>query len=155
MKKKSVNLVASLKYLLLCHAFIMSCTNANSSHTVDRIKSISISTNGGQLGYYRRLLIMPDTLYFEQGLRVDTSHRKSIKKINTQYQLEELISTNQLTGFSKIISGKSRQPFDGIDTEVVIRTYNTEIKVRNGGSDKLWLNVVSSINKIIEKEFKE
>lgn len=154
MKNAQVSLVTSLKYLMVGCVFLISCSTSNPSHKMDKIKSISISTMGGQLGYYRTLRITPDTLYYEQGSHANPSHNKSIKKINTQYQLEEVIPANQLTNFSKIISGKSRQPVDGTDTIIVVSTDSTEMKITNAGNDELWQSVLVKINAIIEKEFK-
>lgn len=152
MEKISVKLVISL-YLMLCCALLISCSTPNPTQKMDKIKSISISTFGGQLGYHRTVKITPDTLYYERGSHANPSHDKSVKKINAQYRLEEIISENQLMDFSKIISGKSRQPVDGTDTEVVIRTDSAETKVRNAQNDKLWHSVVVKINAIVDKEF--
>jgi len=134
--------------------FLFSCSGANQSHKVEKIKSISISTFGGERGYFQSLIITPDTLYYELGSSIDPANNKSIKKMNSQYKFEDLISANQLTSFSNITSGKSQLPVDGTDTEITVKTDSSEFKVRNAGNNGKWLAVQAKMNNIIEREFK-
>lgn len=153
MEKLLKNSFNSLKYLLIS-VFLFSCSAANQVQKTEKIQSVSISTYGGQMGYHQSLKLTADTLYYDIGSRLDTLGNKIIKKLNTQYKLEDIIATNQLDNFSKITSGKSRLPVDGSDTAITIKTDSAEFKVINGNGDLVAV-IVANLNAIIEKEFKK
>ncbi len=93
--KNLLFILISTSLFLGLATLIFSCSGANQSHKVEKIKSISISTFGGERGYFQSLVITPDTLYYELGSSVDSANNKSIKKVNNQYKLEDLIAANQ------------------------------------------------------------
>ncbi len=153
MKNLLFILISTFLFLGLA-TLIFSCSGVNQSHKVEEIKSISISTFGGERGYFQSLVITPDTMYYELGSSVDPANNKSIKKVNNKHKLEDLISANQLTSFSNITSGKSLLPVDGTDTEIMIKTDSSEFKVRNAENNGKWLAIQAKMNTIIEREFK-
>ncbi|TCD12118.1 hypothetical protein EZ449_03620 [Pedobacter frigidisoli] len=122
---------------------------------MEKIQYISITSWGGERGYHRSLQITSDSLFYEFGSAVDTVNNINIKKINSHYKLEDFIAVNELINFSKMQSGESRQPVDGTDTEITIKTDTTEFKVTNAGNNNLWHSVMEKMNAIIEKEFKK
>lgn len=131
-------------------------TNNNiNEHKVDAeiIKSISISTFGGEMGYYQSLKITTDSLYYNFNLEVDTTKRKSEKKINSHYKLEDIVNANQLINFAKIKNGESRQPVDGTDTEIEIKTNQKTYSIVNGEGNISWQTIEIAISKILNNEF--
>ncbi|MCD0488877.1 hypothetical protein LPB86_11595 [Pedobacter sp. MC2016-14] len=153
MKKPHLIFIKTAKFLGIS-ILLFSCSGANQLHKSEKIKSISISTFGGERGYFQSLVITPDTLYYELGSSVDTANNKSIKKINSRYKFEDIISENQINGFSTITNGKSLLPVDGTDTEITIKTDSSDFKVRNAEHSRKWLTVQAKMNTILEKEFK-
>lgn len=150
-----MNQIACSSLMLACCAFFFSCSSANQVGQQEKIQSISISAFGGELGYHRSLLITSDSIFYELGSAIDTINNKAVKKRNSQYKLEDIMTTNQLAKFSKITNGQSRQPVDGTDTSITIKTDSTEFKVTNGFKDNLWRSVMGKMNAIIDKEFNE
>lgn len=146
----SINIAIFLSLSIL----IFSCSDANQPHSMEKIKSVSISTFGGERGYFQSLIITPDTLYYESGSSVNTADNKSRKKNNSRYKFEDIISANQLSSFSNITSGKSLLPVDGSDTEITIKTDIYEVSVRNAGNNGNWLDIQDKMNSILEREFK-
>lgn len=146
----SINIAIFLSLSIL----IFSCSGANQPHSMEKIKSVSISTFGGERGYFQSLIITPDTLYYESGSSVNTADNKSRKKNNSRYKFEDIISANQLSSFSNITSGKSLLPVDGSDTEITIKTAISEVSVRNAGNNGNWLAIQDKMNSILEREFK-
>ena len=152
MKNTRFILIETVKFLGIS-ILLFSCSGANQPHKVEKIKSISISTFGGERGYFQSLVITPDTLYYELGSSVDTANNKSIKKINSQYKFEDIVSENQITSFAKITSGKSFLPVDGTDTEITVKTDGSDYKVRNAAHSRKWLSIQAKLQTILAKEF--
>lgn len=122
-------------------------------HT-DKIKSISISTNGGDMGFSQTLKITADSLYFDFNLAVNAAKKRKQRKSNTFFKLEDIIGATQLINFSKTINGASRQPVDGTDTEIIIITEHHKYSVINGEEDNNWNRIKELLYAIINKEFK-
>ncbi|RZL39305.1 MAG: hypothetical protein EOP00_27870 [Pedobacter sp.] len=144
----------SLKYVLIS-IFLLSCSQVNQTQPMEKLQYISITSWGGENGYHRSLQITADSLFYEFGSAVDTVNNVNIKKVNSRYKLEDFIAAKELTDFSKIQSGESRQPVDGTDTEIKIKTDKTEYKVINAGNNSKWRNIENKLSAIIETEFKE
>ncbi len=142
-----------LIYILL----IISCkgtTEKNTENINHKIKSITISTYGGQMGYFQSLKITKDSLFFNFNLAVDESKKRTQNKLNINYKLGEIISKTELISFPKIINGESMQPVDGTDTKIMIETKENNYSVINAKNNKIWRNTKEKMNQILDKEFK-
>lgn len=153
--KKLPSALISINYLLVFIMLIVSCSGTTPAQKMENITSISMTAWGGELGYHRSLVITPDTLHYELGSSVDTTNNISSKKSNGQYKLDDIISANQLAKFAKIASGESRQPVDGTDTEIKIKTNLKEYSVINAGNNNLWRGILIRMDAIVDREFKE
>ncbi len=144
-----------MKILLLMFICFVSCTQNSHENRIknEKIKYISISSYGGEMGYKRTFKITTDSLYFEYSLAVDNTKRRSERKRNSIYKLEDIISLNDLSSFSSIKDGESRQPVDGSDTKIVIDTKQGNYIVINAESSSIWEKIREKTNFIIDKEF--
>jgi preprotein translocase subunit YajC len=146
---KSILLLFTVFAFLLCKP-----QDKKSIKNNEEIKSISISTFGGEMGYMQRLKITHDSLYYDYNLSVDSTKKRTENKLNANYKLENIISLKQLANFSKILNGKSRQPVDGTDTEIIIKTKQKTYTVINAESSDIWRTVETRLAQIINSEFK-
>ena len=142
---------------ILCTVFaFLSCKpqDKKSIKNNEEIKSISISTFGGEMGYMQSLKITHDSLYYDYNLSVDSTKKRTENKLNTNYKLENIINLKQLANFSKIINGKSRLPVDGTDTKIVIETKHKTYTVINAEGSDIWQTLETRLGQIINSEFK-
>lgn len=124
---------------------LQSCT---STAQKTNIKSISVSTYGGDRGYSRTVKITKDSIFGETSVAVDSTENSSSKKLNTQYKLQDFVSDAQLNELSKVKSGRSNQPVDGTDTSLIIESDKKTFTITNGESSGLWSKIVDKINSL-------
>ncbi|WP_300673320.1 hypothetical protein [Soonwooa sp.] len=122
---------------------LLSCTPTAQK---TNIKSISVSTYGGDRGYSRSVKITKDSIFSDTSIAVDSTENSSSKKLNTQYKLQDLVSDAQLDELNIIKNGESRQPVDGTDTSLIIETDKKTLTITNGESSGLWRKIVDKIN---------
>jgi hypothetical protein len=148
-------------FIIILYILLSSCSqnnnnvnNMNGNKIEDEIiKSISISTYGGEMGYYQSLKLTADSLYYNFDLAVDSTKRRSEIKVNRHYKLEDIVNSNQLINFVKIKNGESRQRVDGTDTKIEIKTNKNTHAVINRESNNSWQNIEIVISKILNDEF--
>lgn len=147
-----------MKHSILIALAIVSCSHKTEEQkiikTENPVKSVSIASFGGQLGYSTSMKITKDSLYYDLNVAVDSTKRKHIQKPNTSYKLEDLINPDHIVSFSKVKNGESRQPVDGIDTEITIETDKNRYAVINGWDDKVWQKTNQKMEEILYKEFR-
>lgn len=81
----------------------------------EKIESINVTTEGGNLGYFRNIRVNKDSVSSIQR-QADNDHlNKSHKRAITPSEWNKLISEIDLSSVSKIKNYPSYQPFDGID----------------------------------------
>lgn len=137
---------------------MIGCSQKTEEHKISKkenpTKSISIKNFGGHLGSSTSLKITKDSLYYSFNLEVGSVESKHIVKPNTSYKLEDIINPDQIINFSKLTDGKSRQPVDGIDTEITIETDKNKSSVMNAWDNEIWQKTNHKMQDIIYKEFR-
>ena len=122
----------------------------------EKIVSIDITTEGGNLGYFRNIRVNKDSVSSIQR-QADTDHlNKSHKRAITSTEWNKLISEIDLSSVSKIKNDPSYQPFDGIDDIWEIKTSTRTYRVINGKKDtdnyKSLEAVYSQLEELIQKK---
>ncbi|MCD9854906.1 hypothetical protein LUD75_09330 [Epilithonimonas sp. JDS] len=117
------------------------------------VKSVSIATFGGQMGYSISMKITKDSLYYDFNIAMDSTKRKHIEKPNIVYKLEDLINPDNIVRFSRVKDGESRQPVDGTDMEITIETDKDKYTVINAWDDEVWQKTNKKMQDIMYKEF--
>lgn len=146
----------SISILLILIVFSFSCfqKNKESNTNNNKIKSISILTYGGEMGYSQSLKLTKDSLHFSFNIAVDSTRKRNEKKLNKLYKLDDIVSLAEAMSFSKIVDGKSRLPVDGTDTKIIIETGEKEYSIINGDNNEIWRRIEVEMASIINKEFK-
>lgn len=146
-----------MKHLSLSAFIIFSCTHKTEEQRIvkseNHVKSVSIATFGGEMGYSRSMKITGDSIYYDLNIAMDSTKRKHISKPNLSYALENIINPDQITRFSEVTDGKSLQPVDGTDTEITIETDKNKYAVINGWDAEIWQKTNRKMQTIITKEF--
>jgi len=146
-----------MKCLILSAFVIIGCSQKAEELKISKkenpVKSVSIASFGGQLGYSTSIKITRDSLYYDLNMEVDSTKRKHIQKPNISYKLEDLINPDQIMSFSKVKNGESRQPVDGTDTEITIETDKNKHSVINAWDNEIWQKTNKKMQDIMYKEF--
>jgi hypothetical protein len=148
--------IFSVLILLILSVFAFSCFKKDEKKKNEhKIKSILISTYGGEMGYSQSLKVTSDSLYFDLSLAIDSVKKRNETKLNKFYPLENFIDSNELLSFYKISSGKSRLPIDGTDTAIIIETEKNKYSVINAENNSDWRRIQMKMADVIHKEFEE
>lgn len=146
-----------MKHLILTSLIIFSCTHKTEVQKIvkseNHVKSVSIATYGGEMGYSRSMKITGDSIYYDLNIAMDSTKRKHISKSNLSYKLQNIINPDQIIRFSEVTNGKSLQPIDGTDTEITIETDKNKYSVINGWDAEIWQKTNRKMQTIITKEF--
>lgn len=117
-------------------ADIFSCKEKKTSKVkaipAEKIESINITTEGGNLSYFRNIRVDKDSISSIQRQLDTDSLNSSHKRAITPTEWDMLISNIDLSSVSKIKSGPSYQPFDGIDDIWEIKTSARTYRIING-----------------------
>ncbi len=136
------------KYFL--YAFvILSCMacNANVSDEVkslpakqvpaETIQSFQFLSAGGDMGYRLSFQIRPDSTIYSLKNDMNAKGAKIVSEKTDNTFWQNLISGIDLDKVAEIKNGESRQPYDGTDTWLNIKTNIRTIAFVNGDSDTL------------------
>lgn len=117
-------------------ADIFSCKEKKTSKVkaipAEKIESINITTEGGNLSYFRNIRVDKDSISSIQRQLDTDSLNSSHKRAISPTEWDMLISNIDLSSVSKIKSGPSYQPFDGIDDIWEIKTSARTYRIING-----------------------
>ena len=135
----SIMKITSFSLLLIG---LLSCTPTAQK---TNIKSISVSTYGGDRGYSRTLKITKDSIFDSTTDIADSTKNTSTRILNTQYKLQDLITEEQLNELSKVKNGQSNQLIDATDTTLTIETNKETFKITNADDNPTWKKIVDNI----------
>ena len=131
-------------------------TSKDTAISSEKIESINITSEGGNLGYFRNIRVNKDSVSSIQRQADTDILNKSRKRAITPTEWNKLISEIDLSLVSKIKNGPSYQPFDGIDDIWEIKTSTRTYRVINGkkGTDnyKSLEAVYSQLEELIQKK---
>lgn len=152
-KWNTILLMALLLIFFSCQEKKTSKVTASPS---EKIESISITTEGGNLGYFRNIRVNKDSVSTIQRQADTDNLNNSRKRAITPTEWNKLISEIDLSSVSKIKNGPSYQPFDGIDDIWEIKTSTRTYRVINGKKDidnyKSLETVYSQLEELIQKK---
>ncbi len=117
------------------------------------LKSITISTYGGAMGYNESFTMRTDSLLYNLHIQMDSTKNRRGNVRNVGYSLDDIVTKNQVEEFSKIKGSESRQPVDGTDNSITVETATKKYTIVNGEKNVLWSKINSRIVKVKEKEF--
>lgn len=138
--------------LVILSLFLISCTN-NKNRTVNQpvvmkdggIKSIEIISSGGQLGSHSRMLIDKDSTHYRLTVAANPADNSEYHKKTVPQDWEALITQINLGEFRSSEEGKSVQPVDGVDTQIIIVSDVDTISKMNAYNNKIWKSVVEHV----------
>ncbi|MCT3805470.1 hypothetical protein HZQ57_10935 [Elizabethkingia anophelis] len=152
-KWKTILLTALLLIFFSCKEKKPSKVTAISA---EKIESINITTEGGNLSYFRNIRVDKDSISSIQRQLDTDSLNSSHKRAITPTEWDMLISNIDLSSVSKIKSGPSYQPFDGIDDIWEIKTSARTYRIINGKKDidnyKSLETLYSQLEELIQKK---
>ena len=137
-----------MKNLLFLSLFIliMSCTLTAQNM---EIKSISVSTYGGDMGYVDSIKVTKDSIFTATNVGTDSLRNRSSKILNSKIKISDLMNYSD---FQKVISlkdGKSNMPVDGTDTALKIETADKVYTIVNA-DNLIWKSIVNKMYSIQE-----
>lgn len=135
-----------MKSLLFLSLFIliMSCTSTAQNM---EIKSISVSTYGGDMGYVDSIKVTKDSIFTATNVATDSLRNRSSKILNSKIKISDLMNDSD---FQKVISlkdGKSNMPVDGTDTALKIETADKVYTIINA-DNSIWKRIVKNMYSI-------
>lgn len=138
--------------LVVLSLFLISCTN-NTKRTVNQpvvtkdlgIKSIEIISSGGQLGSHSRMLIDKDSTHYRLTVAANPADNSEYHKKTVSQDWEDLTAQINLAEFRSSKEGKSVQPVDGVDTQVIIVSDADTISKMNAYNNRVWKSIVEYI----------
>jgi len=138
--------------LVILSLFLISCTN-NKNRTVNQptitkdvdIKSIEIISSGGQLGSHTRMLIDKDSTHYRLTVAANPADNSEYHKKTVPQDWEALITQINLGEFRSSEEGKSVQPVDGVDTQIIIVSDVDTISKMNAYNNKIWKSIVEHV----------
>ncbi|AQX03811.1 hypothetical protein BAX97_11625 [Elizabethkingia meningoseptica] len=101
----------------------------------EKIESISLTTEGGELGYFRNITITKDSVLFVQRQIAPSQVDNTKKTTISAQEWNTLVSDLDIQKFSKIKNGQSYQPVDGTDDIWEIKTSLNHYHIVNGNID--------------------
>jgi len=111
------------------------------------IKSISVSTYGGEMGYVDSIKVTKDSIFTATNVATDSLRNRSSKILNSKIKISDLMNDSD---FQKVISlkdGKSNMPVDGTDTALKIETAEKVYTIINA-DNSIWKRIVKDMYSI-------
>jgi len=138
--------------IVVLFLFLISCTN-NKNRTVNQptitkdvdIKSIEIISSGGQLGSHTRMLIDKDSTHYRLTVAANPADNSEYSKKTVPRDWEDLTAQINLVEFRSSEEGKSVQPVDGIDTQIIIVSDVDTISKMNAYNNRVWKSIVEHV----------
>lgn len=137
-----------MKNLLFLSLFVLIISCTSTAQNIE-IKSISVSTYGGDMGYVDSIKVTKDSIFSATNVATDSLRNTSSKIINSKIKISDLMNDYD---FQKVISlknGKSNLPVDGTDTALKIETADKVYKIVNA-DNLIWKSIVNRMYSIQE-----
>lgn len=146
--------------ILLLSAFF-SCDSKKTEPSVSQknpheITFISVSDIGGHLGNYKIVKATKDSVFAEQGMTANQTHKSWVSAMNSE-TWKKLVSTINIVDLDHIKSSPSQQSVDGTDETFQIRTPKKSHIYVNAYADTLHYKQLQQLkeqlDKILPKEY--
>lgn len=129
-------------YLSVLSILMNSCNNHTQSTprqlSHEEIEAVTIHTFGGMLGHTSILNITKDSVLFKRNTATNPESDSSYCHRNTKENWADLTSKINLGDFAAAKDERSHQPYDGLDTEITVKTNRREISRTNANQNKTW-----------------
>ncbi|WP_313215958.1 hypothetical protein [Soonwooa sp.] len=135
-----------MKSLLFLSLFILIMSCSSTAQNME-IKSISVSTYGGEMGYVDSIKVTKDSIFTATNVATDSLRNRSSKILNSKIKISDLMNDSD---FQKVISlkdGKSNMPVDGTDTALKIETAEKVYTIINA-DNSIWKRIVKDMYSI-------
>ncbi|MFW2135147.1 hypothetical protein ACK2M7_02480 [Chryseobacterium sp. TY4] len=135
-----------MKSLLFLSLFILIMSCSSTAQNME-IKSISVSTYGGEMGYVDSIKVTKDSIFTATNVATDSLRNRSSKILNSKIKISDLMNDSD---FQKVISlkdGKSNMPVDGTDTALKIETAEKVYTIINA-DNSIWKRIVKNMYSI-------
>ncbi|MGL6038584.1 MAG: hypothetical protein ACRC0E_06825 [Soonwooa sp.] len=135
-----------MKSLLFLSLFILIMSCSSTAQNME-IKSISVSTYGGDMGYVDSIKVTKDSIFTATNVATDSLRNRSSKILNSKIKISDLMNDSD---FQKVISlkdGKSNMPVDGTDTALKIETADKVYTIINA-DNSIWKRIVKNMYSI-------
>jgi len=120
-KMNGLKILFSTVLLLILFSCSEKSAPDKSQQEKEEITFIGLSNTGGQLGYYRLIKVTKDSLHFETGQTVNSTHKEYHAAIQPEIW-KNLSSSFKIKNLDSIESSPSIQPIDGVDESFQIKT---------------------------------
>ncbi|RKE56314.1 hypothetical protein [Sphingobacterium detergens] len=138
--------------LVILSLFLIGCTETknktSNSHGVMKdvvIKSIEVINTGGQLGSHSRMLIDRDSTHYRLTVAANPADNSEYHKKTVPKDWKDLTAQINLAEFRSSEEGKSIQPVDGVDTQIIIISDVDTISKMNAYNNKIWKSIVEHV----------
>ncbi|MEI2273495.1 hypothetical protein OHD16_15205 [Sphingobacterium sp. ML3W] len=138
--------------LVVLSLFLIGCTEtknktSNSPGVMKDvvIKSIEVINTGGQLGFHSCIFIDKDSTHYRQTVAANPANNSEYHKKTVSQDWEDLTAKINLAEFRSSEEGKSVQPVDGIDTQVIVVSDAGTISKMNAYNNKIWKSIVEYV----------
>ena len=112
----------------------------------NKIKQVSITTFGGEMGLSDSYTFTIDSIYHDLYIATDTTQNKRQVVSNKTHKWEKLIEIIDLSKFQKAINETSNQEVDGTDININITVENgKEYSSTNADKNKNWNNIYTEL----------
>lgn len=133
------------RYWLPAFLFLYSCsTNSQPPDTQpqsENIRSVNVSSAGGQLGFGSFLHITPDSVYYLRHVNMAPEQNDSFSRANTPESWQALVNDLNLDSLRNAKDGPSVQPVDGIDTQITVYTDRDSVTKTNAHESPEWMQL--------------
>lgn len=102
------------------------------------ITAIEVRSYGGQMGFASCLRLTADSISFIRTTEMAPEQNDSFRRRANPASWQALIGDLDLEGVRKAAEGESKQPTDGIDTEIMVLTNRDTISRRNAYQSLEW-----------------
>ena len=149
------------KILLLSILLLISCSEKKqsrispkeniASEQKETILSIEINSAGGELGYVSTFRMTRDSIIFNSDMTAAPNKKTELRKPLKKGEAENFFSDLDLKDFNRAVEGQSKQPFDGIDEDIIVKTAEQDYSKRNAYDNKTWMKILKLRSKYVDQ----
>lgn len=118
----------------------------------EKITAIEINSAGGQLGYVSHFVITKDSVLFQTDMTTSKNKKTESKKGIENNASEKFFTELDLKDFKSAVEGESRQPVDGVDQTITIKTDGQVLSKMNAYENKTWNKILELQSKYVDQE---
>ena len=149
------------KILFLSILLLINCSEKKQSTTSPKenieseqketIQSIEINSAGGQLGYVSTFRMTRDSIIFNSDMTAAPNKKTAFRKPLKKGEAEKIFEDLDLKDFNRAVEGQSKQPFDGIDEDIIVKTAEQDYSKRNAYDNKTWMKILKLRSKYVDQ----